>query len=153
MNIFDLARKNIASSELWRPRCSEIVPRYADQLWLDKNENTDPDLLALSKKLLRNLPEDAIYTYPELAGLYKKLSLWVTQNAGVNVGIDQIVLSAGSDGSIRSVFEAFIDPSDLVLLTSPTFAMYAIYSQMYGAKAHLIEYQRSETNVENNVTV
>jgi histidinol-phosphate aminotransferase len=60
------------------------------------------------------------------------------------VKADHLLLTAGSDGAIRSVFEAFIDPGDIVIYTAPTFAMYAVYSNMYGAKVVPLVYQPSD---------
>jgi histidinol-phosphate aminotransferase len=86
---------------------------------------------------MRSLPAEAYCTYPESAALYAKLAAWV--------GVDprQLVLAAGSDGVIRSVFEAYVSPGDTVIHTLPTFAMYSVYSKMYGARVVGIEYRPS----------
>jgi histidinol-phosphate aminotransferase len=107
-------------------------------LWLDKNENLDPTLLELSHSVLREIPPWALSTYPEAGELYRKLARW----AGTDV--DQLLLTPGSDGAIRLVFEAFVEPGDAVIHTSPTFAMYPVYCQMFGAKAFPIEYEPTE---------
>jgi histidinol-phosphate aminotransferase len=59
--------------------------------------------------------------------------------------VESLFLAAGSDGVIRSVFEAFISPGDLVIHPAPTFAMYPVYARMYGAKTHALEYRPSPT--------
>ena len=38
------------------------------------------------------------------------------------------------------VFEAFVNENDVVLHTSPTFAMYSVYSQIFGASVRILEY-------------
>ena len=122
---------------LKRPSALDSVPRDPGQLWLDKNENLDPELMALSREVLSRIPVSALSTYPEAGELYRKLGRW----AGVSP--ESLLLTPGSDGAIRLAFEAFVESGDAVVHTSPTFAMYPVYAQMFGAEVHEIEYQRS----------
>lgn len=130
-------RPAIAEPTLTRPDWVSSVPRDLDKLWLDKNENTDPEMHALLRRVIASLPVDAAFTYPDLGPLYHKLA------AAVGVGADNLLLTPGSDGAIRAVFEAFISPGDKVLHTAPTFAMYGVYSRMYGANALGLGYRPS----------
>lgn len=132
------ARSPVADPKLWRPDWTMGVPRDPSLLWLDKNENTDPELAALTARVLGEIDLTVLCTYPECAPLYHKLG----DHLGVSA--DHLLLSHGSDGIIRSVFEAFINPGDTVIHTVPTFAMYAVYSQMYGACVVPLIYQPSE---------
>jgi len=132
------AREPVADSSLFRPDWTSGVPRDPGLLWLDKNENTDPELSKLTKRLLSEIDPVAIYSYPECTSLYSKLA------GHLGVKPDHLLLSAGSDGAIRSVFEAFINPGDVVVHTLPTFAMYAVYSRMYGAKVVPLIYRPSD---------
>jgi histidinol-phosphate aminotransferase len=105
-------------------------------LWLDKNENLDPVLLAFTAGVLRELPALNLATYPEPAALYRKLAYWL------NVSPDALILTPGSDGAIRLTFEAFVREGDTVAHTRPTFAMYPVYCQMFGARAEPATYER-----------
>jgi histidinol-phosphate aminotransferase len=127
----------LTSSALTRPDWTTGAYRDKSALWLDKNENLDPQFLEFTKGILHSLDPLALCTYPECAPLYKKIS----QKFGISDR--RLLLTAGSDGAIRMVFEAFIDPGDLVLHTAPTFAMYSVYSKMYGAKELSWEYAAS----------
>lgn len=133
-----VARAPVADPKLCRPDWTGGVPRDPNLLWLDKNENTDPELAKLTTRLLSEIDPTAIYSYPECTPLYHKLA------GHLGVKADHILLAAGSDGAIRSVFEAFINPGDVVVHTVPTFAMYAVYSSMYGAKVVPLIYQASD---------
>jgi histidinol-phosphate aminotransferase len=84
------------------------------------------------------LPPKAYYTYPDSAALYAKLA------DSLELLPEQLILTAGSDGAIRAVFEAYISPGDIVLHTRPTFAMYGVYSLMYGAQAIALDYRPSK---------
>lgn len=132
------ARTSVADPKLFRPDWTQGVPRNPNLLWLDKNENADPELAKLTSRLMSEIDPAAIYSYPECTPLYNKLADHLEVNA------DHLLLTAGSDGAIRSVFEAFIDPGDVVMYTVPTFAMYAVYSNMYGAKVVPLVYQPSD---------
>lgn len=130
-------RPDVANPALSRPDWTKAQPRDPKKLWLDKNENCDPDLSATVAEVMRALPPEAYFTYPDNADLYAKLA----RHAGVEA--NQLILTAGSDGAIRSVFEAYISPGDKVLHTNPTFAMYSVYSKMYGADAIALDYRPS----------
>jgi len=112
---------------------------------LDKNENLDPELLSLTTSLLRNLDPMTLASYPEFASLYSKLATWV------GVSPDSLMLTAGSDGVIRLAFEVFINEGDRVVHTVPTFAMYPVYCQMFGAQAHTLGYERGINGPELSV--
>jgi histidinol-phosphate aminotransferase len=131
-------RTPVADPKLYRPDWTVGTPRNPSLLWLDKNENTDPELAKLTSRLLSEIDRAAIYSYPECTPLYNKLA------DHLDVKADHLLLTAGSDGAIRSVFEAFIDPGDVIIYTVPTFAMYAVYSNMYGAKVVPLAYQPSD---------
>lgn len=130
-------RPAVAQPSLTRPDWTTGTPRDPRKLWLDKNENTDPALSVVVAEVMRGLPAEAYFTYPESALLYAKLAN--------SLGVDprNLVLAAGSDGVIRSVFAAFIGDGDRVLITKPTFAMYPVYCRMHGAAVTELEYEPS----------
>lgn len=130
-------RRSLSDPGLQRPHALKSIPRDPDMLWLDKNENLDPELLQVTKEVLDSLPASAIATYPEAGALYRKLGAWL------GVSPESVLLTPGSDGAIRLAFEAFAEPGDAVVYTSPTFAMYPVYSQMFGVRACPLEYQRN----------
>jgi histidinol-phosphate aminotransferase len=139
------ARASVADPELTRPDWTKGTPRDPRLLWLDKNENADPHLNAVTQRVLASIDPKMLYTYPESRALYDKLAAWVGTSS------DHLMLAAGSDGVIRALFEAFIERGDVVLHTSPTFAMYPVYSKMYGARAATLDYRASANGPELEV--
>jgi len=129
-------RLSLLNPELQRPSALQSQPRDPALIWLDKNENLDTELMALSHQVLATLPADVLATYPEAGALYRKLGAW----AGVSP--DSLLLTPGSDGTIRLVYEAFVEAGEGVIYTEPTFAMYLVYAQMFGAHAKPHKYQR-----------
>ena len=93
-------------------------------------------MLKRSHAVLAEMAALAAATYPEAGEIYRRLARWV------GVGPESLLLTPGSDGAIRLAFEAFVEHDESVVHTSPTFAMYPVYSQMFGAKVHVVEYQR-----------
>lgn len=131
-------RRSLSNPELQRPSALGSTPRDPGRLWLDKNENLDPKLMALLHDVLLKISPLALTTYPEAGETYRKLAQWV------GVSPDCLLLTPGSDGAIRLVFEAFVEHGEAVIHTSPTFAMYPVYGQMFGAEAYPIDYVRTD---------
>lgn len=129
-------RRSLLNPALKRPSALKSVPRDPRALWLDKNENLDAILLGRAHAVLAEMAASTAATYPEAGEIYRRLARW----AGVSP--ESLLLTPGSDGAIRLVFEAFVEHGEPVIHTDPTFAMYPVYCQMFGAQAHAIAYQR-----------
>lgn len=134
-------RAALLNPDLTRPDWIAGQPRSQDRLWLDRNENADPELIALVttvvQEVLAGRPNPVVNTYPDSGPLYRKLG------ALLGVSPSNLLLAAGSDGVIRSVFEAFVEPGEPVVHTQPTFAMYPVYSLMHGARVSTLDYTAS----------
>jgi histidinol-phosphate aminotransferase len=138
-------RQALLNPALVRPHALDSFPRDPRAIWLDKNENLDPELLTLTNQVLSQIDQDALATYPEAGHLYRRLAQWL------DVDPQCLLLTPGSDGAIRLAFEAFVEPGDCVVHTHPTFAMYPVYCQMFGANAHPIGYSDGPAGPELNV--
>lgn len=127
-------KKALTDGSLMRPDTFRSIPRDKKMLWLDKNENMDPIQAQLVKSVCDNIDPVILSTYPEAAEAYDNLSKWL------GVSPDCILFTPGSDGAIRMTFEAFVEQGESVIYTNPTFAMYPIYSKMFGAVALELNY-------------
>ena len=114
MDVGSLARKELLAEDLWRPDWTKSVNRSSQALWLDKNENLDPILSNIIMEIYRSVDTEVVYGYPDLSDLYVKLAEFI------GVSPTNLLFSHGSDGVIRSMFEAFISVGDKILITSPT---------------------------------
>lgn len=130
-------RPALRDPALFRPDWTQSAARDPGLLWLDKNEGNDPELAAVVSEVMASLPKTAYSTYPDCAPLYCKLADKLT------VAPENLILTAGADGAIRSVFEAYVAPGDTVIHTVPTFAMYSVYTRMFGARGVGLEYTPS----------
>jgi len=132
-------RRSLLNPELQRPSALSSQARNEKALWLDKNENLDLSLMNLAGEILRSIEIIHIASYPEIGDLYRKLSQWV------GVSPESLLISPGSDGAIRLAFETFVEHGESVIYTNPTFAMYRVYCQMFGADECVIDYVPTET--------
>jgi hypothetical protein len=57
-------RAAIADDALWRPGWTEGEARDPDMLWLDKNENADPELTTLVASVVAEISAQASHIYP-----------------------------------------------------------------------------------------
>ena len=130
-------RPALTDPNLTRPNWTSTAARQDDPLWLDKNENLDPAMHALARRVVAELPDTALWTYPDPGAVYAKLS------GSTGLTEQELLLTTGADGVIRTVFEAYVNPGDAVVITSPTFAMYPIYCKIFGAQPCVIEYRRN----------
>ena len=126
----------IRNKSLIRPFSVDSKPRDESSMWLDKNENLDPALKRIIKKISEDVSLLSFSSYPEASELYSKLSKWL------KISKKSIILTHGSDGGIRATFDLFVESGDIVLHMSPTFAMYPIYCKIYGANQKTINYSR-----------
>lgn len=124
---------------LTRPDWTIDTSRSEKVFWLDKNENPDPILQKFLNNLVQEVKPFALNTYPETAKVYAKLA------KRYSLSPRNFILTNGSDGAIRTMFDLFVSPGDTVIHTSPTFAMYSVYSKMFGAKVKEVEYQFKST--------
>jgi histidinol-phosphate aminotransferase len=101
---------------------------------LDRNERVQPFSTAEFADMLSALRPEMLCAYPDPSPLVDRLS------AQLGVPADWICPTNGSDAAIRKIFQSFLREGDCVLLADPTYAMYPIYAQMFGAHADLVSY-------------
>jgi histidinol-phosphate aminotransferase len=118
-------------------RDTEFGANRAKYVCLDRNERVIPLPASILQEILSSLPPYVFNAYPDSSPLYKRLS------RHLNVGLDQIVVTSGSDAAIRRVFDTFVDPGDFVLQVEPSYAMYQVYTKLYQGCAEVVHYTSS----------
>ncbi len=94
-------------------------------LRLDSNEGIGPEL-----SLLAALDEFG----PNLVRYYMKttdLEGRIAQKLGFDAG--QVIVTAGADDAITRLFRAYLSPGREVILVTPTFEMFTIFTKLVGA--------------------
>ena len=114
------------------------------KLRLDKNEHITGLPEQLVHDALSNVNPETISSYPEVRPLYQKLA------KSLKISEDNLMLSAGSDPAIKSLYELFVKEGDHVILQKPTYAMFHVYAEMFGAMSINIEYD-SKLNFDTDL--
>ena len=104
---------------------------------LDKNEDVIGFPEVFIKRIKREINSEFIMAYPEMAPLYQKIAGWL------GLKEENIYITAGSDAGIKAVFEVFVGKGDRVLLLSPTYAMFYVYTRMFRGKLIKIGYRKN----------
>ena len=96
-------------------------------LRLDFNENTEgcsPRVL----ERIQQLTADELARYPEREPAEQLVA------AHFGLSPEQVLLTNGVDEAIHLLCEAYLEPSDEVIVVTPTFSMYEIFAEATGAK-------------------
>ncbi len=109
----------------------------------DRNERTTTFSYEEFRGMLSTLMPYDFVAYGELEPFYEKTAEWL------NVERGNVLFTSGSDTGIKAVFEAFVGTGDEVLNLLPNYAMFSVYSKMFGASEIKGHYEK---NLTLNVT-
>ena len=101
---------------------------------LDKNERTFPFPDEVFRDMMARVTSEDLTMYPDQTPLYKKLA------ARHGLDVSQILLTAGSDAALKTIFECYVREGDRVVFLDPTYAMIDVYSDLYGAQKTKLGY-------------
>ena len=105
----------------------------------DRNERTTTFNHEEFREILSTLTPYDFVAYGELEPFYEETAKWL------NVERENILLSSGSDTGIKAVFETFVGTDDQVLNLLPNYAMFSVYSKMFGASEIKGHYEKNLT--------
>jgi len=108
-------------------------------IFLDRNERVIPYDGTTLEKLIYRLSKIHFNLYPELHPFYKKLSKWL------EVDEEQIYVTEGVSGAIKSLIETLAVTGDNVVFPTPTFALYPVFAQMYNLEFRTVGYSSDYT--------
>jgi histidinol-phosphate aminotransferase len=100
---------------------------------LDFNENTSgcgPAVL----RALRKLTPQQLAMYPEYAKPTRRIAAYF------GISQQELLLTNGGDDALRVFFDAFVEPSNHILICEPTFPMYRYYAEIAGARVETLRY-------------
>lgn len=104
-------------------------------LRLDRNEKVEAWGEDFILSVFENKPKWLMSVYPENDTIYEKLSSFL------KIKKENLLLTSGIDGGIKTIFEVMTSPGDLVGVLSPTYAMYKIYSNLYQTNLEELTYE------------
>ena len=107
-------------------------------IFLDRNERIIPYDQKIKKKIESHILNINFSKYPDVNILYKKISKWL------KISTDKIFITEGLDGAIRLIFQSYTKPNKSnVIFPDPSFAMYKVYSKMFGLKVKTLGYDKN----------
>ncbi len=128
----------------------EDLDRIFDQnkrsgyLRLDLNENPEGLPQSFINEVLSDISPDFIAQYPETLEFTQVLADYLKTD------IEHICLVNGSAEGIRYIIEAFTSPDGKIVGVSPSYAMFEVYSKMYGRNFIPVKYSENlDLPVEN----
>ena len=104
-------------------------------LRMDLNENPGGLPEEFIEEVLGGITPQTISQYPETLPFTESLCNFL----GIN-GVEHICLTNGSAEAVRHVIEAYSGPGGKVLGVDPAYAMYSVYSEMYGREFIPVKY-------------
>jgi len=124
------ARPEVVTMTPYRPP----TEGRSGRLRLDFNENT-VGCSAAVLETLKTLTADDLATYPEYSGILET----VARHFGLDR--DQLLLTNGIDDAIRTIYWTYLNPGDVLVLPSPTFALFEVNAQIAGARIERVPYR------------
>jgi len=118
------SKNNIKKINRPDPDASKRFSHYR----FDRNERTTLFKKEQFNKMLSILSPYDFVAYGELEPFYLKLSKYL------KIDRDKILLTSGSDAGIKAVYETFVSEGEEVLISLPNYAMFSVYTSMFGGK-------------------
>ena len=116
-------------------------------LKLDLNENPIGFDQEFIDEVLAKATPEFITQYPETRAFQEKLADFL------GVKPEQLCLTNGSAEAVRFIIEAFSSPGGKVLGVKPSYAMYEVFSLMYGREFISCPYEGIKVNVDKFVSM
>lgn len=110
--------------------------RIGKVMRLDHNERTTPLTQEQLDAIWKTITPEEVVAYPALEGLYHKLA------KSLDIPREMLLLTYGSDTAIRMIFDTYVNQGEEVISLNPSYGMFVVYSDMFGAKKVLVEYDQ-----------
>jgi histidinol-phosphate aminotransferase len=120
-------------------RVKRIFDAYEDRtdyVRLDRNEDPAGWSPEHFEALRKSLSPYDLAAYADSKAFAGKLARWL------GVEPDCVLVTAGSDAAVKTVFETYVDAGDAVVMQDPSWRMYEVYNNIYRGTAVLVPYGR-----------
>lgn len=97
-----------------------------------------------------NIVYEKLLSYFKLEDLHQYPNLWKTYeilSKHLNVSKDKLLITRGVEGAIKQVFDNLISEGDSIGITSPGYAMYNVYADVFNTKVISIKGNPPDYNI------
>lgn len=115
-------------------RIAHPIASRGGKITLERNERTVDFPPSVMEDLRALMTGFVLRAYPEMDGFYEALAQWS------GYAIDELLATDGADGGLHRVFATYVSQGDDVVILSPSYAMYPVYCQMYGATPRVLRF-------------
>ena len=105
---------------------------------MDGNESIDGLPEEFVKDVLSEIDSNYLATYPNPKQCTEAIA------DRLNIPRENVLVTNGSERAIKMIFEVYVDRNDRVIMTNPSFEMYAVHTIMYGAKPIKVDYEMND---------
>ncbi len=102
---------------------------------LNRNERVENFENKILFKIFGTVKPYDLGKYPDQNRIYNSLSKFL------KIKKENLLITSGIDGSIKSIFEIFTGPNEKLAVLDPSYAMYEIYSKLFKTKLLKIKYK------------
>jgi histidinol-phosphate aminotransferase len=107
-------------------RTPDREPYPAEWIRLDLNEHVRALAPAVVEAIRARVTSETLSHYPNPWHFCERLA------ARLGVAVESLLLVPGSDAGIKSLCHVFVTPGDRVAMIEPSYAMYPVYTRMFG---------------------
>lgn len=122
-------------SNIFRPGPDKMDRK--ELMRFERNERTTLFSKNTFDAILNTITPYDLTPYASLEPFYLLVSEWLS------IDRNQLLLTHGSEQAIKAVFETYVNKGDEIINFNPNFAMYSVYSKMFGACEIVKSYNKS----------
>ncbi|MBO4335424.1 MAG: pyridoxal phosphate-dependent aminotransferase [Desulfovibrio sp.] len=153
MNVLAKSVSGYLNNASWIRRMFEAGAKLKAEFGNDKVQDFslgNPDLPAPKevkeglRQFLEHAHEPFAFGYMSNAGfpwLREKLAAYLSEEQGLSLSQDDVLLSCGAAGALNAFLRAVIDPDDEMLCFAPYFVEYGFYVANFGGKLKAVQTQ------------
>jgi histidinol-phosphate aminotransferase len=108
----------------------------AEKVRLDFNENTVGCPPGVARALKRAMKPDWFTLYPEYEEARSRLA------RHFRVSPEELLMTNGVDDAIKLICDTFVEPGDILVTPTPTFAIYQFFHEVAGGAVRLVRYDQ-----------
>jgi histidinol-phosphate aminotransferase len=109
----------------------------AEMVRLDFNENTIGCPPGVASALRRTMKPDWFTLYPEYEQARAGLARYF------RVSPEELLITNGVDDAIKLICDTFVEPGDVLVTPTPTFAIYQFFHEVAGGAVRLVRYDQN----------